>query len=128
MDNVPFHRMNDNILQFRRTSQESEKPKVRERKQRSLHPVVRRRRLIWLGAMVLFFCWAIVELIVQQVHIWDREKILAERKAELADGQRHTKELKDEIKKLHDEKYLLELAHKMGFGKPGEEVYSTGDD
>jgi cell division protein DivIC len=128
VDNVPFHRMNDNILQFRRTSQDMKRPKSRERKHGPLHPIVRRRRLVWLGVMVLFFCWTVVELIVQQTHIWDREKILAARKMELADGQRHTKELKEEIKRLHDEKYLLELAHKMGFGKPGEEVYSTGND
>jgi cell division protein FtsB len=123
---MPFHRANDHILDFRRLHRDTNhKQKPNEPNRKPLHPAVRRRRLIWLGVMVIVLVWTVVELIVQQNRIWDKEKELAVRKMELATAKEQTKQLKEEIKKLHDESYLLELAHKMGYGKPGEEIYST---
>jgi len=84
-----------------------------------LHPKVRRRRLIWLSIMVLVCTWSLVELIIQQNRIWEKEELLVARKMELNAEQAKTSRLREEIKKLNDEKYLLELARQKGYGKPG---------
>ncbi|MFC7443350.1 FtsB family cell division protein [Laceyella putida] len=118
---MPFQSSRDNILTFKR---EVMKEKGQEARKQPLHPLVRRRRKIWLGMMVVIFCWCIVELIVQQNRIWDKEEELAAKQRELAGVQQKTAKLNAEIKKLHRKDYLLELAHKMGYSKPGEQNYS----
>lgn len=128
---MPAKRPVDNILAFTHpgTSRHSrptpspEQTRTTRGSSQKLHPAVRRRRLIWLGFMVVFFCWAVIELVIQQFRIMDREEQLAAKREELAAVQAETQELHQAIKKLNDEDYLLELAHKLGYSKPGEEVY-----
>jgi cell division protein FtsB len=124
VDNMPFQRSRDNILTFKR---KVAKEKGHEERKQPLHPAVRRRRMIWLGVMVTIFCWCVVELIIQQNRIWDKEEALAAKRQELAEAKRKTAHINAEIKKLHRKDYLLELAHKMGYSKPGEQIYSLPD-
>ncbi len=79
--------------------------------------------MIWLGTMIVIISWSIIELIIQQGRIWEKEEQLAAKKKELLAVQAETHALKAEIKKLKNEDYLLELAHKLGYSKPGEEIY-----
>ncbi|MGA8943828.1 MAG: septum formation initiator family protein [Thermoactinomyces sp.] len=95
---------------------------------RPLHPAVRRRRLVWLVIVVVFTCWAVVQSFVQQMRVWEQEKELAAKQEQLAQIQMKQKELKQEVQKLKSEDYMLELAHKMGYGKPGEELYTIKEE
>lgn len=129
--NMPSRRHMYNIFSFThsgnpRHSQSislSEPEKKARPSKNKLHPAVRRRRLVWLGTMIVIICWSIIELIIQQGRIWEKEEQLAAKKKELQAVQAETHALKAEIKKLGNEDYLLELAHKLGYSKPGEEIY-----
>lgn len=92
-----------------------------------LHPGVRRRRLTWLTIMSLFILWAIVQISYQQWRIWEKEEQLAAKQATLKELKQETKSLQKEIQLLHDENYLLELAHKYGYGKKGEKTYQLNE-
>ncbi|SEN63840.1 FtsB family cell division protein [Lihuaxuella thermophila] len=123
---MPSRRPMDNILAFSHTGnphRSSETEKKARQTRHKLHPAVRRRRLIWLGTMIVIISWSLIELIIQQGRIWEKEEQLAAKKKELQAVQAETQTLKDEIKKLGNEDYLLELAHKLGYSKPGEEIY-----
>jgi cell division protein DivIC len=113
----------DNILAFQGRNAAIEQ----RRKERPvpLHPKVRRRRLIWLSIMVLVCTWSLIELIIQQNRIWEKEELLAVRKTELNAEQAKMGKLREEINKLNDEKYLLELARQKGFGKPEGQAESV---
>lgn len=93
-----------------------------------LHPKVKWRRLTWLVLMILFISWAIFQLIVQQIHIWDRETQLHKSQQELATTQATTKQLENELKRYRDHDFLMELAHKHGYGKPGEKNFQVGNE
>ncbi|MBA4495809.1 septum formation initiator family protein [Paenactinomyces guangxiensis] len=130
---MPVQRSADKILAFNhpganrqsRSSPSSKQVKKSRQPRNQLHPSVRRRRLLWLGGMILFICWAVVQLVVQEWRIWKKEDQLTAKQEELKIVQAETKELETVIKKLRDEDYLLELAHKLGYSKPDEEVYTT---
>lgn len=49
---------------------------------------------------------------------------MKEKKAELTALKKEQKALREEIKRLHDEEYLKELARKYGYQEPGEEIYT----
>lgn len=117
---MPFQYSHNHLLLFKRGVTREKGPIANKQ---PLHPIVRRRRKLWFGTMIVIFCWCVVELIVQQNRIWDKEEELAAKQQELASVKQKTTELQAEIKKLHREDYLLELAHKMGYSKPGEEIY-----
>lgn len=123
---MPFQHGKDKILSFERplNSERPQKPQSSSKPARPLHPAVRRRRMIWLVIVVVFTCWAIVQSFIQQLRVWEQEKELAAKQDQLAQVQMKQKELQQENQKLKSEDYMLELAHKMGYGKPGEELYS----
>src|SRR5688572_5558415 len=83
-----------------------------------LHPATRRRRFTWLAIMVFVFSWAIVQIAIQQFRIWDKQEVLVQKKQELSIAQQQTGQLKEKVKQLNDENYLMELAHKLGYVKP----------
>lgn len=116
----------DKVLRFRaghiRRMPRKSRPQTGS-KAKTLHPLVRRRRLFWLCLMVLFFIWFVVELIVQQMAIWEREERLLSKQNELQIAQAETKSLQSDMKMLRSPDYLLELAHKMGYSKDNEENY-----
>jgi cell division protein FtsB len=119
----------DKILAFRHSrpasSPSPESTKKANQPRQKLHPTVRRRRLIWLITMVTIICWASIQLVVQQFRIWNKEDELAAKSSQLTALEQRSKELEKEVHKLkYDEEYLNELAHKKGYSKPGEEVYS----
>ncbi len=120
---MPFQNGEDKILSFQRPKRE-QKSQSSSKPSRPLHPAVRRRRLIWLVIVVVFSCWAGVQSFIQQMRVWEQEKELVAKQEQLAQAQTKQKELKQEVQKLKSEDYMLELAHKMGYGKPGEEIYS----
>lgn len=123
---INVYQPTNKILRFRagdirrmpRKNRSSTKPKAQ-----TLHPLVRRRRLFWLCLMVLFLIWFAVELIVQQMAIWEREERLLSKQNELQVAQAETKSLQSDMKMLRSPDYLLELAHKMGYSKDNEENY-----
>lgn len=119
----------DNVLFIQRSAKAGKKPKPTKSKAQSqpvrpLHPSVKRRRLIWLGCMVVFIIWAAAQSVIQQMRIWDQEKELANKQRQLTQAYEQQKILNQEVQKLKSEDYMLELAHKMGYGKPGEQIYS----
>jgi cell division protein DivIC len=108
-----------NVLAFRspqgQTVERKNEPTIVKRK---LHPATRRRRFTWLAIMVFIFSWALVQIAVQQFRIWDKQEVLVQKKQELSIAQQQTGQLKEKVKLLNDEKYLMELAHKLGYVKP----------
>ncbi|RAL23184.1 FtsB family cell division protein [Thermoflavimicrobium daqui] len=100
-------------------NQESANPK------QTLHPAARRRRMIWLGLMVFILSWAGVQLVIQQFRIWNKEEVLIQKQKELVVVKQQTNQLKKEVQQLNDTNFLLELAHKLGYIKPGEQNYET---
>lgn len=123
---MPFQHGKDKILSFERpiNSERPQKSQSSSKRVRPLHPAVRRRRMIWLVIVVVFTCWAVMQSFIQQMRVWEQEKELAAKRDQLAQVQMKQKELQQETQKLKSEDYMLELAHKMGYGKPGEELYS----
>ncbi|GGE21752.1 hypothetical protein GCM10011571_24820 [Marinithermofilum abyssi] len=114
-----------NVVSFRATRpSEMMQPEKASKPQRSpLLPGVRRRRRLWLFLMLAFFVWFGNELYSQSGQIEGQEAALAAKKAEVITLKEKQKQLKDEIRQLHDKDYLEELARKMGYSKPGEEVF-----
>jgi len=84
---------------------------------------VKRRRLFCLFFMLVFVCWAIVHLVFQHFKILKKEKELQQRATQLSLLRKEEKELRRQLKKLHNEDYLLELSHKLGFCKEDEEIF-----
>lgn len=119
----------DKILRFRQGPSQAKTDPIGEKTVRKpkLHPSVRRRRLIWLVGMVLFVSWACIQMIIQQFHIWDQQEQLTLKQEELVVVQKETVGLKETIQKLKNEDYLLELAHRLGYSKPGEQNYIIKD-
>ena len=95
----------------------------RSKEKQLIHPAVRRRRLLWFGAMVVFLSWFLVSVIIQQFRIWNNQEKLAAKHHELQVSQKKGVELTQSIKKLQKEDYLFELAHKLGYSYPDEENY-----
>lgn len=110
------------ILSLQPKRRDNQQPK-KHRKTQNLHPIVRKRRLLYLCWMVLFLFWFVIELFIQQGRIWDHEKKLAQKQHELVVAQNETKKLQKEIQLLKSPHYLIELAHKLGYSKPEEENY-----
>ncbi len=88
---------------------------------------VRLRRRIWLVLMLILFLWSGSEWIIQTQAVHSKEAALVEKRRELASLEKEQRELKQEISRLQDENYLFELARKMGYGKPGEEILDVSD-
>lgn len=88
---------------------------------------VRLRRRIWLILMLVLFLWSGSEWIIQTRAVHSKEAALVEKRRELASLEKERRELKQEINRLQDEDYLFELARKMGYGKPGEEILDVSD-
>jgi cell division protein DivIC len=113
----------DKILTFRHSSMPAPKSAKQVRRHK-LHPGVRRRRWLWLITMVTVTGWAMIHLLVQQFHIWNKEEQLATKMSEVTTLEQKTKELEKAVYQLkYDEEYLNELAHEKGYSKPGEEMY-----
>jgi cell division protein DivIC len=125
-EKMAYQHGRDNVLFIQRSAKPVKKPESASKSQsvRPLHPAVKRRRLIWLGCMVVFIVWAAAQSVIQQVRIWDQEKELADKQRQLSQAYEQQKTLKQEVQKLKSEDYMMELAHKMGYGKPGEQIYS----
>jgi cell division protein DivIC len=85
-----------------------------------IHSTVRRRRIIWFLLIVAFIVWCAVQLVIQEMRVWDKEALLHKRQQELASTQMTTKQLEKQIERFDDSDYLMEQAHKHGYGKPGE--------
>ncbi|SFJ35781.1 FtsB family cell division protein [Thermoflavimicrobium dichotomicum] len=114
----------EKVLAFRSPHiQTAERKKEPAKSRQTLHPAARRRRFIWLGIMLFMLSWAVGQLVIQQFRIWDKEEVLAQKKQELAAVKQQTEQLKREVRQLNDTNYLLELAHKLGYIKPGEQNY-----
>ncbi|TCS94285.1 FtsB family cell division protein [Hazenella coriacea] len=121
---MPVHHQADKILRFRQGASQANPVLEKKRtKKPKLHPSVRRRRLIWLVSMVVFVGWACIQMIIQQFQIWDQQEQLTLKQEELVVVQKETIGLKEAIQKLKSEDYLLELAHRLGYSKPGEQNY-----
>lgn len=97
--------------------------KRKRRKRQELHPIVRKRRLLYLCWMMLFLFWFVIELFIQQTRIWNQEKKLAEHQQALITAQIEHEQLKKDVQRLKSPDYLLELAHRLGYSKPEEENY-----
>jgi cell division protein DivIC len=112
----------DKILTFRHSPAPA--PTSAKQVRHKLHPGVRRRRWVWLITMVTVTGWAMIHLLVQQFHIWNKEEQLATKISELTTLQQQRKVLEKAVHQLkYDEEYLNELAHEKGYSKPGEEMY-----
>lgn len=92
-------------------------------KSQELHPIVRKRRIVYLCWMTLFLFWFVIELFIQQSRIWNQEEKLAKQQQELIVARTENKQLQKDVKLLKSPDYLLELAHKLGYSKPEEENY-----
>ncbi|SHF08454.1 Cell division protein FtsB [Seinonella peptonophila] len=124
-----MNRSADKILTFRgQMKDRSVEAKGQVRKSDRLHPLVKRRRIFWLSIMSLFVIWFLFELTVQQIRIWDQEEKLLAKQGELRVVQAETKQLKDQVRDLHSPQYLLELAHRLGYSKQGEQNYKVPKD
>jgi cell division protein DivIC len=93
-----------------------------------LHPKVKRRRLAWFILMILFIGWCATQVIIQEIRIWDKEAVLHKRQQELADAKVTSKQLTSDVKRYRNFDYLMELAHRHGYGKPGEKNYQVGNE
>ncbi|MBD1372453.1 septum formation initiator family protein [Hazenella sp. IB182357] len=113
-----------NVFQMRH-NHSKKKPTDEEKTKQAVHPIVRRRRLLWLSIMLLFIGWTLVQLLVQKNEMWDLEDHLQAKEAELKTVQSKTDVLKKEIKQLHNDEYLLEQAHKMGYREENEALYKV---
>ncbi|WP_028777606.1 septum formation initiator family protein [Shimazuella kribbensis] len=113
--------LNNNVLRFRSPEPTSTEPKMIPKSlPPKLHPKVKRRRIAWLVLMVLFFCWCVTQLVMQEIKISKKEELLHTRQQELATSEAATRKLTKDVKKFQDKDYLMEQAHKHGYGKPGE--------
>ncbi|TCP66220.1 FtsB family cell division protein [Baia soyae] len=120
------HRTNSKVLTFRQPTTDTEDLAFATPAHtpiRKLHPKAKRRRLIWLVSAILFFIWFGVQLVIQQMKIWDREEILVKKSQELEKVRQESQRLDQDLQKLEDPKYLLEQAHRLGYGKKNEQNF-----
>lgn len=116
------------ILSLRSRKKEAQKPNQNQKKALRLHPIVRKRRLLYLCWMVLFLFWFVIELFIQQGKIWKQEDKLASKQEELIVLTQEQQGLQSEVKLLQSPDYLIELVHKLGYSKPKEENYHLEDE
>ncbi|PTM54807.1 FtsB family cell division protein [Desmospora activa] len=109
-----------NVVSFRSSRSSNEGQKAVVRKPLPRH--VRRRRWIWLIAMLAFFFWSGSELIGQSMEVHERKTALAQSREEVQALQAEQRGLQEDVRRLQNEEYLLELARKLGYALPGEEV------
>jgi cell division protein FtsB len=112
--------LNNKVLRFRSPEPQVETGPIPKTLPPKLHPKVKRRRLIWLVLMVLFFGWCIIQLVMQEIEISQKEELLHKRQQELATMESKSKKLEKDVKRYQDKDYMMEQAHKHGYGKPGE--------
>ncbi|SDY94821.1 septum formation initiator family protein [Thermoactinomyces sp. DSM 45892] len=120
------HRNNSKVLTFRQPTTDTPDLDFATQARtpiRKLHPKAKRRRLIWLVSAILFFIWFGVQLVIQQMKIWDREDILAKKSQELEKLRQESQRLDQDLQRLEDPKYLLEQAHRLGYGKKNEQNF-----
>ncbi|MFD1407072.1 septum formation initiator family protein [Kroppenstedtia eburnea] len=116
----------ENVVSFHSTPSAPSTPPSSPRRP-PLPRRVRLRRRIWLVLMLILFLWSGSEWIIQTRAVHSKEAALVEKRRELASLEKERRELKQEINRLQDEDYLFELARKMGYGKPGEEILDVSD-
>ncbi len=92
-----------------------------------LPPHVRRRRWIWLITMLIIILWSGSQLFVQAREVHSKEMDLLKEKKHLEQLQQENRALEQEVDRLHDEAYLFELARKLGYKKPREEILDLPD-
>ncbi len=80
---------------------------------------VRRRRLIWLIVMITFFVWFFTEFVTQAEPDRRPGSGVEGEKGGAGRPRKGAEALREEIKRLHDEEYLKELARKYGYKEPG---------
>lgn len=120
------HRPRDNVLVFQKTKPSpstSSEPTPTPEDRPKLHPGVRRRRITWLIIMFCFILWAVIQIFLQQLKIWEKQDQLAIKQSALKQAKKETAILQKGIEQLNDYHYLMELAHKYGYGKKGEKNY-----
>lgn len=113
-------RNHDNVVSFRssRPSDEGQKRVVRK----PLPRHARFRRWVWLIAMITFCLWSGTELVLQSLAVHEGKTALAQSEQEVQALKAEQKELQRDLRRLQNEEYLLELARKLGYALPGEEV------
>lgn len=116
--------LKNNVLRFRSPEPQVETGTTSKSLPPKLHPKVKRRRLVWLVLMVLFFGWCIIQLVVQEIRIAHKEELLHKRQQDLATVEATNKKLIEDVKRYRDKDYLMEQAHKHGYGKIGEKNVS----
>ncbi|WP_044641831.1 septum formation initiator family protein [Risungbinella massiliensis] len=126
---IPHH-PRDNVLVFQNQKKSTVSQVEEEHLSDSPRPVkpkiqpkVRRFRLAWLIFMCCFIVWASIQLVVQQFRIWEKEDQLVVKKETLQQVQQEKTSLEKGISLLQEHQYLMELAHKYGYGKKGEKNY-----
>jgi cell division protein FtsB len=112
--------LNNKVLRFRSPEPIMEQKSPTKSLPQKLHPSVKRRRITWLVLMVLFLGWFATQLVVQEFKISKKEELLHKRQQELAATKADNKKLEKDVKRFQDKDYLMEQAHKHGYGKPGE--------
>jgi cell division protein FtsB len=120
--------LKNNVLRFRSPEPLVETNTASQSLPPKLHPKVKRRRLFWLVLMVLFFGWCIIQLVVQEIRIAHKEELLHTKQQELATVEAANKKLQEDVKRYEDKDYLMEQAHKHGYGKAGEKNVTIEND
>jgi cell division protein DivIC len=121
-------KLTNKVLRFRSPERETEVTDVPKELPPKLHPRVKRRRMLWLVSMIVFFGWCVTQLVIQEVRISAHEELLQERKRELAKTKEEQQQLIKELKQFEDKDYMMEQAHKHGYGKIGEKNVSVTDE
>ncbi|KAA9003605.1 septum formation initiator family protein [Paenibacillus spiritus] len=82
---------------------------------------VRRRKIMWMTTVVLFFAWAGYIFVAQSAAISDKSGALARKQEAKAGADQSLNQLKYEVSRLGDNEYIGELARKRyNMYKPGE--------
>lgn len=121
-------KLTNKVLRFRSPERETEVTDVPRELPPKLHPRVKRRRMLWLVSMIVFFGWCITQLVIQEVRISAQEELLQERKQELNKTKEEQQQLIKDLKQFQDKDYMMEQAHKHGYGKTGEKNVSVTDE
>lgn len=121
-------KLTNKVLRFRSPERETEVTDEPRELPPKLHPRVKRRRMLWLVSMIVFFGWCMTQLVIQEVRISAQEEILQERKRELAKTKEEQQQLIKDLKQFQDKDYMMEQAHKHGYGKNGEQNVSVTDE
>lgn len=80
----------------------------------------RRNRILWVAVLV-FGVYVVVMLTQLQMERSDRQQVLDDMNARIAEQQRQNEDLQDKIDNY--EKYLEEQVRQQGMARPGEIIF-----